>query len=309
MSTCTTCTTGNKTCLKKSLPVLIALAVLAAGVAIARGEPNSRSASSRSSVALEGYCPVCIIEMKKWVRGNPQHQVKYDGKAYYFPGEQQKKMFLANPAKYVPALGGDCTVCFAKMGKRVPGNVRHAVFFGKRLFLFPGAEQKKEFHSNPTAYSNVDLALDGKCAVCNAEMKKDVPGKAEFTVIHQGLRYQFPSDKQRKMFLANPAKYAVKPTAIKQASAVDATANLVTVKGKSGCAGCDHGVHPVGSKTLGLAINAPDGKVYVVQDAHKLYPKVYEKRFEGIQLQVSGKVLKRNGKFTWLQPSELKVLK
>ena len=38
MSTCSSCTTGNRKCLQKSLLVLIALGALAAGVAIARGE-------------------------------------------------------------------------------------------------------------------------------------------------------------------------------------------------------------------------------------------------------------------------------
>ncbi len=308
MSTCSTCITGHRGSLKKSLIVLFALAALAAGVAIARGEPNaSTSKSKQSSLALGGYCPVCVIEMKKWVRGNPEHQVTYDGKTYRFPGEKQKQTFLANPNKYVPALGGDCTVCYAKTGKRVPGNIRHAVFHDKRLFLFPGANEKKEFLANPKKYANVDLALNGDCAVCKADANKDVPGKPEFTAIHQGLRYQFPSDKQRNMFLANPAKYAVKPLVPKQLA--NAAAKLITVQGKSGCAGCDHGVHPIGAgKTLGLAVNAPDGKVYVVEDAHELYPNVYEKRFDELSLQVSGKVLKHDGKFTWIQPSELKVL-
>ncbi|MBI3464694.1 MAG: hypothetical protein HY000_16810 [Planctomycetes bacterium] len=83
----------------------------------------------------------------------------------------------------------------------------------------------------------------------------------------------------------------------------------MTVQGKSGCAGCDHGVVPIGSPNeLGLAVNAADGQVYVVEDAHKLYPKVYEQRFEGLALEVTGKVLKRSGKIVWIQPSQLKVV-
>ena len=97
--------------------------------------------------------------MKKWVRGNPNHKAEYDGKTYYFPGEKQKEVFLADPAKYVPALGGDCTVCYVKLGKRVPGNVHHAAFHGKRLFLFPGDAQQQEFLANAEKYANVDLAL------------------------------------------------------------------------------------------------------------------------------------------------------
>ena len=100
-----------------SLAVVTALAVLTAGGDTVRAQSVSRipsgprTQSAKNSVVLEGYCPVCVIKIKKWVRGNPHYAATYDGKTYYFPGEDQKQMFLADPAKYVPALGGDCTVC------------------------------------------------------------------------------------------------------------------------------------------------------------------------------------------------------
>ncbi len=50
-----------------------------------------------------------------------------------------------------------------------------------------------------------------------------------------------------------------------------------------------------GADTLGLAVNTNDGEVYVIEDAHELYPKVYEKRYDGLSIQISGKVLKRKG--------------
>ncbi len=138
---------------------------------------------------------------------------------------------------------------------------------------------------------------------------KDVPGKPEFTAIHQGLRYQFVSDKERQVFLANPAKFAAAATSKEPASAKIASNAIVTVKGKSACAGCEHGVAPIGAPDeLGLAVNAPDGRVYVVEDAHKLYPDVYEKRYDGLPLQVSGTVLKTDGQITWIKPKSLKVV-
>ena len=67
-------------------------------------------------VGLRGYCPVCILDANKWVKGSPEHQATYDGVTYSFPDEAIKQKFLADPAKYVPALGGDCIVCYAKLG-------------------------------------------------------------------------------------------------------------------------------------------------------------------------------------------------
>ncbi len=160
-----------------------------------------------ANTALGGYCPVCIIDVKKWVKGDPRFRSVYDGKSYYFPAAEYKKKFDANPVKYVPALGGDCVVCLKDLGKRVPGSIQYASYLGGRLFLFPNAQVKQKFMKNAQAYLNVDLAFDGRCTVCKVEMNKDVAGKADFAVMKNGMRYLFPGEKQMKMFIANPKKY------------------------------------------------------------------------------------------------------
>jgi len=174
--------------------------------------PQTQEGSGQANMqpALEGYCPVCIIEMKEWVKGNPQISAVFDGHLYLFPSEEQKKMFEANPTKYVPVLGGDCVVAYQKMDKRVAGNIRQAAMHEDRLFLFSNDMAKQEFLKNPEAYAKADVALDGKCTVCRVEMNKEVAGNPEIGVLYQGLRYYFPEDKQREMFIANPQKYAVK---------------------------------------------------------------------------------------------------
>ena len=292
---------------------IAASALLATTPRHARAQSGTRSqpmqSAPRAAVGLEGYCPVCVTEMKKWVRGKSQFSAVYDGKTYLFHGEKQQQMFQADPAKYVPALGGDCTVCFAKMGKRMPGNIRHSARLNQRLFLFPGDAQKQEFLAHPRTYADVDLALEGKCAVCLAEMGKEVPGKPEVTAVYRGLRYQFPSPKERSMFLANPAKYAVRGMASGDAVSSRANREILAIRGTSSCAGCEHGVTPLGAPdTLGLAITADDGRVYIVEDAHRLYPGVYEDRFDALNLHVSGRVVKQSGNIAWIQPSELRVI-
>ena len=171
---------------------------------------GSGSSSTQASVALSGYCPVCVLEMKKWIKGDSRFSVVQDGKTYLFPGEEQRQMFLKNPDKYTPALGGKCTVCQVEMGKTMDGSVQFAALHGGRLFLFPGDEQKQMFLENPSKYANIDLAAAGKCTVCRVEMQKEVEGKSEFAVIHDGFRYWFPGPDQQKMFVANPSKYVVR---------------------------------------------------------------------------------------------------
>jgi YHS domain-containing protein len=171
---------------------------------------GSDTAEHQATVALSGYCPVCVIEMRKWVKGDSRFAVVQDGKTYLFPSDEQKQMFVKNPDKYTPALGGKCTVCLVEIGKTMDGSVGFATMHEGRLFLFPSDEQKQMFLKNAAKYANVDLAAQGQCTVCRVEMQKQVQGRPEFAAIHKDMRYWFPSEDQLKMFVSNPAKYEVK---------------------------------------------------------------------------------------------------
>ena len=169
------------------------------------------STSRSASIGLEGYCPVCVINSKQWVKGNPNIQASYDGKTYYFPSEEQRQVFLADPAKYIPVLGGDCSVCLVKLNKRVPGSIHHSALSNNRLYLFPSDKQKQMFVDNAGMYNKVDIAENGDCVVCRVEMNQQMAGKPEISAVHNGMRYQFISQEQRQMFMANPLKYTGGP--------------------------------------------------------------------------------------------------
>jgi len=49
-------------------------------------------------VALEGYCPVSLKTMNKWVKGSPSSKSVFDGHMYYFANQQGKQMFDHEPA-------------------------------------------------------------------------------------------------------------------------------------------------------------------------------------------------------------------
>lgn len=284
--------------------IVCVLAGLMLGVAAANAQERNAPA-----VGLDGYCPVCVVKMKQWVKGSPEHEVVYDGKVYRFPGADQKQMFLADPARYVPALGGDCGVCLAKMGKRVPGSVKFGAIHKGRVWLFPGVDQRQMFLANAGQFENVDLAYGGGCAVCSVEMRKEVPGKPEFTVLHKGLRYQFPGEDQMNMFIADPARYEQKQDPAGASIVAPETTQLVSIEGRSGCAACDYGVHPIRDQgQLGLAVKSQDGKVYIVEGAHRDYKRIYDGRFEGLPLKVSGRILKESGQFVWLEPQDVSLV-
>lgn len=169
---------------------------------------GSASRGGQHEVAMRGYCPVCLVEMKQWVRGEPNMAVDYDGKRYLFPGQEQMAMFQQNPAKYAPALGGNDIVHFAHTGQRVAGKLGQGVLHEGRAFLFASDDNKQMFRSNPDSFAHADLALGGECVVCRVEMNQRVAGAPEHTVLYQGMRYQFPGEEQKSMFVASPARYA-----------------------------------------------------------------------------------------------------
>lgn len=170
---------------------------------------SGQRAEQQAPLALEGYCPVSILDMQKWVKGDPARRAVYDGRTYLFANAKGKQMFDANPAKYIPALGGDCVIALVEKRRRVPGNIRHASFHSGRLYLFSSENAHKRFQADPAKYANADLAYGGNCVVCRVAMQQTVPGKPQLAVVHKGLRYLFPSADQRNEFLANPAKYEV----------------------------------------------------------------------------------------------------
>lgn len=259
-------------------------------------------------VALDGNCAVCLVNSQKIVKGKQEFKTVYDGQTYLFPSEEVKQKFLAQPEKYVPALNGDCTVCFAHhAGVRNPGTVNHVSVYQGRLFLFPNEQIKSIFDKSPAQYADVDLACDGKCIVCKVDGSKDVPGKAKFTAIYQGMRYQFPSQAVMQKFQAAPEKYVSRFKSASGSSETDS--QLVSVTGTTGCAACEFGVHPKKNpEELGLAVKSADGKIYVIEGAHDSHPKIYQSRFDGLKIKVKGKQIAAKGKFVWLDPQSVETL-
>jgi YHS domain-containing protein len=251
-------------------------------------------------VALRGHCSVCIVMAKKWVPGKPEVVSVYDGVRYFFPSAEEKKTFEADPAKFTPALDGDCVVCSKDGGKRIVGSPEFSALHDGRLYLFPDAGAQKQFLANPGSYTGLDVANGGNCIVCAKMAGKQVPGSAEFTSIYKGQRYLFPSAKERQMFDAAPADFVTKNARVGGGPAAG-----VSVVGKTACAGCAYGVHPItDSDSLGIAVVTADA-VYVVEGGEKRFPKLFEARFGGVQVELKGAVKKREGKFVWVEPTSL----
>lgn len=65
---------------------------------------GSSSKEVKAVKAISGFCPVCLIDGGKVVKGKSSHTVEYEGKTYYFIGSEQKEKFLKDPEKYTEDL-------------------------------------------------------------------------------------------------------------------------------------------------------------------------------------------------------------
>ncbi len=121
---------------------------------VPKRETASAIGPTPTNTALAGYCPVSIRDSGTWTPGDPRYQTEYDGKVYQFAGDAQKALFLKTPGPYLPALGGDCAVSLVKSSKRVPGSIFYAASYQDRLYLFAGADEKRDFKASPSDYAN-----------------------------------------------------------------------------------------------------------------------------------------------------------
>jgi YHS domain-containing protein len=173
------------------------------------GEESAESdLAAGAEPVMGGYCPVMQRDKNAWVRGRYDHHVKIDGLLFLTAGAAEREALLADPAKYIPALGGDCPVSLVDYGQRESGSTFHAAHYQQRLYLFADAERKAAFAAQPKRYANIDLAASGACIVTLRDLGKNTPGLAEYAAWYNGLLYQFLGPDEKAKFLAAPEKYA-----------------------------------------------------------------------------------------------------
>lgn len=104
--------------------------------------------------ALDGNCPVTLMERRQWAIGNRAWGAIHRGRTYLFVGPDEKEKFLANPDFYSPVLAGNDPVLALDDQRLVPGR-REFGFFGpdNRVYLFADEASLKRFEANPRRYA------------------------------------------------------------------------------------------------------------------------------------------------------------
>jgi YHS domain-containing protein len=115
--------------------------------------PATPPSTSQPPLALDGTCPVELVENERWVNGDRRWGANHRGKVYLFAGKEQQSKFLREPDRYSPALSGNDPVLVLDQGQWVPGRREHGLFYDKRVFLFSSEESLAKFYREPLRYA------------------------------------------------------------------------------------------------------------------------------------------------------------
>ena len=103
--------------------------------------------AARSLTALNGYDAVAYFTDGKPVRGSGHHVTVVDGVTYLFASEDNKKVFEANPGKFIPAFGGFCAYGVS-VGKKFVGDPEIWKIVGGKLYLNLDAKIQSEWEKD-----------------------------------------------------------------------------------------------------------------------------------------------------------------
>ena len=103
-----------------------------------------------NDLALSGYDPVSYTASGGPGPGVVDFEVKWDGVTWRFQSEENKKLFLNTPEKYLPEYGGFCAFAASKgfTAKPDPGN--YVVHAGK-VYILVDPDVKKEWLNDRAA--------------------------------------------------------------------------------------------------------------------------------------------------------------
>lgn len=118
---------------------------------IVRSESKvQKNTSEKTAVpALDGYCPVTLMQSQTWVRGLEKFAIRHRGKVYLLSSEAAANEFMASPDSFTPVLSGHDPLVFLREGRLVEGAIYDGVLRQKDLlFIFSSNENKEYFFAN-----------------------------------------------------------------------------------------------------------------------------------------------------------------
>jgi hypothetical protein len=115
-----------------------------------------------AAFALEGCCPVTLLEKNQWSAGDRRYGVVHRQCTYLFAGPAEQQRFYQDPDRYSPALSGMDPVKFVESRQLVPGKRSHGVVFEDRIYLFQDEPSLQRFADSPQRYIAIVAQAQGE---------------------------------------------------------------------------------------------------------------------------------------------------
>jgi len=131
-----------------------AAAAAGAGTATAPNPNLPQLPPGCPAVALDGNCPVTLLERRRWAQGHPSFGAVHRGRTYLFLGPQERDKFLTDPDRYSPVLSGLDPVLAAE-GQSVHGKREFGVFGADgKVYLFANEASRAKFEESEMSYAS-----------------------------------------------------------------------------------------------------------------------------------------------------------
>ena len=125
--------------------LLAGLLVAAFLSACAAGGPHNTSQEGADGrLMLKGHDPVAYFTLAKHTLGRADIKADHEGVTYRFMNDENKAMFLKEPARYVPQFGGFCANGIV-YGIPWGGDADTWKLIDGKLYIFGGEGSKKYF--------------------------------------------------------------------------------------------------------------------------------------------------------------------
>lgn len=106
---------------------------------------------TNTGLGIRGYDPVAYFTVGAPTKGDFSITSTHDGTTYRFASEENKKLFEAEPAKYLPQYGGFCAFGLAN-GVKVDADPELWTVADGRLFLNLAPPVQERFTANVSGF-------------------------------------------------------------------------------------------------------------------------------------------------------------
>jgi YHS domain-containing protein len=112
----------------------------------------------KHGIGLQGYDPVAYFNAGQPTKGKAEFQAAFEGVVYRFNSEENRALFISNPAGYAPEFGGFCAMG-AALGKKLDVDPKAWHIADGKLYMNYNQDVQKSWledvpGNNQKAYSN-----------------------------------------------------------------------------------------------------------------------------------------------------------